>query len=57
VPEAYYKRGLAYDRLGQTDAARASWETVVKSYPDSAAATLAKQNLDRRPQQPPTPQR
>ena len=47
VPDAYYKRGLAQERLGQTDAARNSWETVTKSYPDSDAGRLAKQNLDR----------
>ena len=33
VPEAYYKRGRAYEELGQIDAARASWELVVKTYP------------------------
>jgi tol-pal system protein YbgF len=47
VPEAYYKRGLAQERLGQVDAARNSWETVSKSYPESDAGRLAKQNLDR----------
>jgi tol-pal system protein YbgF len=47
VPGAYYKRGLAQDRMGQSDAARASWETVVKNFPDTAEASLAKQNLDR----------
>jgi tol-pal system protein YbgF len=47
VSEAYYKRGLAQERLSQTDAARASWETVSKSYPDSDAGRLARQNLDR----------
>ena len=54
VPDAYYKRGLAYERLGQTDAARASYETVNKGFPDSTAALLAKQSLDRlgRAQQP-----
>ena len=52
VPDAYYKRGLAQERLGQLDAARASWEAVSKSFPDSAAATLAKQNLDRTLKQP-----
>jgi tol-pal system protein YbgF len=47
VPVAYYKRGLAQERLGQTDAARASWEAAAKSFPDSDAGRLAKQNLDR----------
>ena len=49
VPEAYYKRGLAQDRSApqQTEAARASWEAVIKLFPDSAAAQLARQGLDR----------
>lgn len=47
VPDAYYKRGLAQERLGQVDAARASWEAVSKSFPDSDAGRLARQNLDR----------
>jgi tol-pal system protein YbgF len=47
VPVAYYKRGLAEERLGQIDAARASWEAAAKSFPDSDAGRLAKQNLDR----------
>ena len=47
VPLALYKRGLAQMRLGQTDRVRESWETVVKQYPDSDAAVLAKQGLDR----------
>ena len=47
VPDAYYKRGLAQERLGQLDAARESWDTAVKNFPDSDAGRLAKQNLDR----------
>jgi tol-pal system protein YbgF len=47
VPTAYYKRGLAHEKLGQIDAARASWETVAKSFPDSAEGQLARQNLAR----------
>jgi tol-pal system protein YbgF len=47
VPVAYYKRGLAEERVGQIDAARASWEAAAKSFPDSDAGRLAKQNLDR----------
>jgi tol-pal system protein YbgF len=46
VAAAYYKRGLAQRRLGDVDAARASWETVVKNYPNEPAAILAKQGLD-----------
>jgi tol-pal system protein YbgF len=47
VPEAMYKRGLALERLAQPDRARESYEQVMKNYPDSDAARLAKQNLDR----------
>jgi TolA-binding protein len=47
VPVAYYKRGLAQERLGQIDAARASWEAAAKSFPDSDAGRLARQSLDR----------
>ena len=47
VPVAFYKRGLAQERLGQIDAARTSWETASKSFPDSDAGRLARQNLDR----------
>jgi tol-pal system protein YbgF len=47
VPVAYYKRGLAEERLGQIDAARVSWEAAATSFPDSDAGRLAKQNLDR----------
>jgi TolA-binding protein len=44
---AYYKRGLALERLGQPDRARESYEGVIKNFPESDAARLAKQNLDR----------
>ena len=47
VPTAYYKRGLAQNEAGQVDAARASWETVAKSFPDSDEGRLAKQGLTR----------
>jgi tol-pal system protein YbgF len=47
VPDAYYKRGLALERLGQLDAAQESWDAAVKNFPDSDAGRLAKQNLDR----------
>jgi tol-pal system protein YbgF len=56
VPDAYFKRGRAYEQANMPDAARAAWEAVVKSFPESDAARLAKQALDRinRPQ-PPAP--
>jgi tol-pal system protein YbgF len=47
VPEAYYKRGKAQESLGQTDAARASYELLMKTYPDTSSAGLAKQAVDR----------
>jgi tol-pal system protein YbgF len=47
VPDAYYKRGQVLDRLGQPDRARESWETLMKQFPESDLARLAKQNLDR----------
>jgi tol-pal system protein YbgF len=47
VPQAYYKRGVALHRLGDVDRARESYEAVLKQFPDSMAATLAKQGLER----------
>ena len=47
VPDAYYKQGLAYERLGQIDAARQAWDMAVKAYPQTDAGRLARQNLDR----------
>jgi tol-pal system protein YbgF len=46
VPEAYYKMGLTYDRLGQPDLARKAFETVIDKFPASSSAVLAKQRLD-----------
>ena len=45
VPLAYYKRGMSEERLGQADAARASWEAVAKLAPESDAGRLARQRL------------
>jgi tol-pal system protein YbgF len=47
VPDAYYKLGRAQDAAGQLDNAKASWEQLIKSFPDSQAAQLARQGLDR----------
>lgn len=44
---ALYKQGLAYEQLGQTERAKANWELVRKSFPDSSAAMMAAQNLAR----------
>jgi tol-pal system protein YbgF len=47
VPEAYYQRGKAQESMAQPDAARASYEQLIKTYPDTSSAGLAKQALDR----------
>ena len=47
VPEAYYKRGKAQESLGTPEAARGSYELLLKTYPDTPSAGLAKQALDR----------
>lgn len=47
LPRAYYKRGGVLEKLGQIDRAKESYETVVKQFPESASARLAKQALDR----------
>jgi tol-pal system protein YbgF len=46
VPQAYYKRGEALRRLGDTDRARESFEAAIKQFPDSQAAILAQQRLE-----------
>jgi len=47
VPNAYYKRGFALENIpGQLDVAKQSYQTAVDKYPDSQAATLAKQRLE-----------
>jgi TolA-binding protein len=47
TPAAYFKGGLALERLGDLDSARTSWEFLLETYPDSDAGRLAKQALDR----------
>ncbi len=47
VPQAMYKLGLAYERIGLPDRARQTLAAVVKTFPESVEATLAKQALDR----------
>ena len=47
APLAYYKRGLSFERLGQIDRARESYEQLMKLHPDSEPARVAKQALDR----------
>jgi tol-pal system protein YbgF len=57
VPESYYKRGKAQESLGQPDAARATYEQLIKAYPDTPNAGLARQALDRLGRQAATPTR
>jgi tol-pal system protein YbgF len=47
VADAYRKRGQSYAQIGQVDKARESWETVIKLFPESDAARLAQQDLQR----------
>jgi len=47
IPEALYRKGLALSMLKDAEGARASWDEVVKKYPDSAEAQLARQGLER----------
>jgi tol-pal system protein YbgF len=45
VGQAYYKRGAAFENLKQLDRATESYETVLKQFPDSQEALLAKQRV------------
>ena len=46
VPEAYFKRGRALESIpGQADQVKESYQAVIDKFPDSMAATLAKQRL------------
>jgi tol-pal system protein YbgF len=44
---AYFKRGRAFEDMKQVDRARESYEAAMKNFPDTDAARLAKQALDR----------
>ena len=46
VPTAYYKRGLALERLGEVARAKESYEAVIKQFPDAPQADLAAQRLE-----------
>jgi tol-pal system protein YbgF len=46
VPTAYYKRGMAFERLGEPARARESYETLLKQFSDTQQAVLAKQRLE-----------
>lgn len=45
APDAVYKLGVTLDRMGDKQEARRRMETVVKDYPNSSAAELAKKFL------------
>lgn len=47
LPEAYYRKGVALNNLKDVAGARAAWEYVVKTAPDTDAGRLAKQGLDK----------
>jgi TolA-binding protein len=47
IPEAYYRKGLALSTLKDIAGARAAWEEIVKRFPDSQEASLARQGLER----------
>ncbi len=46
LPDAYYKRGLSYRQIGDKDRARADFDYVIKTFPDSTMAPLAKAARD-----------
>ncbi|MDV2079430.1 tol-pal system protein YbgF [Marinobacter xestospongiae] len=45
APDAGYKLGVALDRLGETEEARRRMDAVIRDYPDSDAADLAREYL------------
>ena len=46
VPTAYYKRGMTFERLGEAARAKESYEALIKQFPDTQQAVLAKQRLE-----------
>jgi tol-pal system protein YbgF len=47
VPEAYYQQGLSYVNLNQRAQAQKIFELIIKQFPGSTSAILAKQTLTR----------
>jgi tol-pal system protein YbgF len=45
LAQAYYKRGLSLEKLGEVERAKQSYELVVKQFPASPEADLARQRL------------
>jgi len=46
APDALYKLGMTVDRMGEHDNARQYMERVIRDYPDSSAAGLARRFLE-----------
>ncbi|MBI3179426.1 MAG: tetratricopeptide repeat protein, partial [Deltaproteobacteria bacterium] len=46
VPDALFKIGLAYERLGDSDKARTAFQDLVAGFPKSAMADLARSHLE-----------
>lgn len=46
APDAVYKLGITLDKLGEADEAERRMESVIRKYPDSNSASLAKKYLD-----------
>jgi tol-pal system protein YbgF len=46
APMAYYRKGMAHAQLGELDQAKAAFDYVDKTWPDTQAATLAEQGLN-----------
>jgi tol-pal system protein YbgF len=46
VPTAYYKRGMAFEQLGEPARAHESYDALLKQFPDTHQAVLAKQRLE-----------
>lgn len=49
VPDALFKSGLTQAELQQPELAKSSWRRVIKDYPNSNAAGLARQRLTQTP--------
>lgn len=47
APDAVYKLGITLDRQGEKEAARERMKAVIRDYPDSNAAKLAREYLDK----------
>jgi TolA-binding protein len=45
VPDSYTLKGIALQSLKQNDRAREAWDFVIKTYPDSNAAGIARQRI------------